>query len=176
MITNYTTEPIVEAWFQCQTSCSTTNVQSWRCARTSIDKHLVFCDLISDIVILCDICWNGKVSLLLNASVTSYQPKYRTVQPSPCTEVCNAATYQNARCSYGRDRIHRDTVFFKALFASILDIEITAPFYSEHCVLHLHRREEWKGLELQSLAHGEEAKKKIKDMYIRLRKGVSRML
>ena len=35
-------------------------------------------------------------------------------------------------------------------------LEITVPFYSEHCVLHLHRREERRGLELQNLAHGEE--------------------
>jgi len=38
---------------------------------------------------------------------------------------------------------------------SIFDLEITVPFYSEHCVLHLHRREERRGSELQGLAHGE---------------------
>jgi len=53
------------------------------------------------------------------------------------------------------DQIHRDTVFFDALFGSIFNLEITVPFYSEHCVLHLDRREERRELKLQSLAHGE---------------------
>jgi len=46
-------------------------------------------------------------------------------------------------------------VFFTALLGFIFNLEITVPFYSEYCVLHLHRREKRRGLELQSLAHGE---------------------
>jgi len=68
--------------------------------------------------------------------------------PSPCAKVCNAATYQKAQRSKGLDQIHRDTVFFDALFGSIFDLEITVPFYSEHCVLHLDRREERRGTEV----------------------------
>ena len=58
-------------------------------------------------------------------------------------------------CSQRLDRIHRDTKFFDALFGSMFNLEITVPFYSEYCVLHLQRREERRGLESQSLAHGE---------------------
>jgi len=76
---------------------------------------------------------------------------------SPCAKVCNAATYQNAQCSQELDRIHRDTVFFNALFGSILILEIIVPFYGERYVLYLNRREERRGLKLQSLALGEDA-------------------
>ena len=56
----------------------------------------------------------------------------------------------------GLNRIHRDRVFFNTLFGSIFDLAITVPSHGEHYVLHLCRREERSGLELQSLAHGEE--------------------
>jgi len=44
---------------------------------------------------------------------------------------------------------------FDALSGYFSNLEITVPLYSEHWVLHPHRREERKRLELQSLAHGE---------------------
>jgi len=44
---------------------------------------------------------------------------------------------------------------FLMLSLDTFNLEITVPLYSEHWVLHLHRREERKGMELQSLAHGE---------------------
>ena len=47
-------------------------------------------------------------------------------------------------------------MFPNTLFGSIFDLENTVPFHGEHCVLHLRRREERRGLESQSLAHGEE--------------------
>ena len=33
-------------------------------------------------------------------------------------------------------------MFFDALFGSILNLKIIVPFYSEHYVLHLNKREE----------------------------------
>ena len=47
-------------------------------------------------------------------------------------------------------------MFSNALFGSILNLEITVPYDSEHCVLHLDRREKHRGLKLQSLAFGED--------------------
>jgi len=87
-----------------------------------------------------DVCWGMLESC--NAS-------------SPCAKVFNAATYRKAQCSEGMDQIHRDTVFFDALFGSIFNLEITVPFYGEHCVLHLDWREKRRGLKLQILALGE---------------------
>jgi len=78
------------------------------------------------------------------------------IASSPCAKVCNTATYQNAQCSQELDHIHRDTVFFNALFGSVFNLEIIVPFYSEHCVLHPRKREERRGLKLQSLALGED--------------------
>ena len=46
-------------------------------------------------------------------------------------------------------------MFFDALFESILNLKIIVSFYSEHCVLHLNKREERRGLKLESLALGE---------------------
>jgi len=71
---------------------------------------------------------------------TSAPRAQRQIIPSPCAKVCNAASYHNAQCSQRLDRVHRDTVFFDTLFGSISDLDITVPFYSEHCVLHPHRR------------------------------------
>jgi len=69
----------------------------------------------------------------------------------PCARGCNAATYENAQCSLELDRIHRNR-------GPIFGLKITVPFYSEHCVSRLHRRQERRTLdllELQSLAIGE---------------------
>ena len=60
-----------------------------------------------------------------------------THAPSPCARLVTLLLV-NAQCS---------SVFFNALFGSICDLEITVPFCSEHCVLHLHGREERRGLE-----------------------------
>jgi len=55
-------------------------------------------------------------------------------------------------------------VFFEALFGSIFNLETTVPFDSEHCVLHLHRREELRAMKLRSLAHEEGANLKLQHM------------
>ena len=51
-------------------------------------------------------------------------------------------------------------MFFDALFESIVNLKIVMPFHSEHCILYLDRSEERRGLKSQSLALGEEAKRR----------------
>jgi len=52
-------------------------------------------------------------------------------------------------------------VFFDALFGSIFNLKIIVPFCSEHCVLHLDRREERRGLSHKVSTRGD-AKTKAK--------------